>query len=92
MVVDLPLIFDLSEVCEACMKGKQQRQPFPQDSSLRTKSLLELVHVDLSRNMNTQAVGGSFYYFTLIDNYSRKTWVYFFLGIRLKPLENSRNG
>ena len=27
--------------------------------------------------MNSQAMGGSSYYFTLIDKYSRKTWVYF---------------
>jgi len=27
--------------------------------------------------MNTQALGGSSYYFALIKDYSRKTWVYF---------------
>ena len=27
--------------------------------------------------MNTQALGGSSYYFALIDDYNRKTWVYF---------------
>ena len=27
--------------------------------------------------MNTQALGGSSYCFALIDDYSRKTWVYF---------------
>ena len=77
MVVDLPPIYDMSEVCEACMKGKQQRQPFPQESSSRAKSPLELVHADLSGKMNTQALGGSSYYFALIDDYNRKTWVYF---------------
>ena len=35
------------------------------------------MHVDLSGKMNTQALGGSSYYFALIDDYSRKTWVYF---------------
>ena len=32
IVVDLPPIFDSIEVCEDCMKGKQHRQPFPQES------------------------------------------------------------
>jgi len=27
--------------------------------------------------MNTQALGGSSYYFVLIEDYIRKTWVYF---------------
>ena len=77
MVVDLPPISDLSKVCEACMKGKQQQQPFPQESSSRAKSPLELIHAELSGKMNTQALGGSSYYFALIDDYIRKTWVYF---------------
>ena len=32
---------------------------------------------DLSGKMNTQALGGSSYYLELIDDYSRKIWVYF---------------
>jgi len=77
MVIDLPPIFDLSEVCEACMKGKQEWQPFPQESSSRAKSPLELIHVDLSGKISTQALGGSSYYFAMIDDYSWKTWIYF---------------
>jgi len=77
IVVDLPPISDSDEVCEACMKGKQHRQPFPQESNTRAEAPLQLVHADLSGKMNTQALGGSSYYFALIDDYSRKTWVYF---------------
>ncbi|MCO5613004.1 hypothetical protein L7F22_067277 [Adiantum nelumboides] len=79
MVVDLPAIMDLPDVCEACMMGKQHRQPFPQEAS-RAKAPLELVHTDLCGKMNTTALGGSSYFMTLIDDYSRRTWVYFLKG------------
>ncbi|MCO5571443.1 hypothetical protein L7F22_025183 [Adiantum nelumboides] len=79
MVADLPFIMDLPDVCEACMMGKQHRQPFPQEAS-RAKAPLELVHTDLCGKMNTTALGGSSYFMTLIDNYSRRTWVYFLKG------------
>ena len=77
IVAYLPPIYDLNDVCEACMKGKQHMQPFPQESSTRAEAPLQLVHAYLSIKMNTQALGGSSYYFALIDDYSRKTWVYF---------------
>jgi len=75
MVVNLPPIYYLCKAYEACMKGKQRQKPFPQESSSRTKSPLEFIHVDLSGNINTQALGGSSYYFVLIEGYNRKTLV-----------------
>ncbi|MCO5596878.1 hypothetical protein L7F22_050948 [Adiantum nelumboides] len=79
MVADLPAIMDLPDVCEACMMGKQHWQPFPQEAS-RAKAPLELVHTDLCGKMNTIVLGGSSYFMTLIDDYSRRTWVYFLKG------------
>ena len=40
-------------------------------------SPLDLVYADLCRKMSTQALGGSSYFMLIIDNYSRKIWVYF---------------
>jgi hypothetical protein len=80
IVADLPPISDTDEDCEACMEGEQHRQPFPQESSTRAEAPLQLVHADLCGKMNTQALGGSSYYFALIDDYSRKTWMYFLKG------------
>eukprot|EP00249_Psilotum_nudum_P006059 c19429_g2_i1 orf=254-703(+) len=77
LVVDLPALADISEVCEACMMGKQHRQPFPHEGGTRAKAPLELVHSDLCGKMQTMALGGSFYFMSLIDDYSRKIWVYF---------------
>jgi len=77
MAIDLPPISYSNDVCESCMKGKQHRQPFLHDYGSRAKSLLQFVLANLSRKMNTQVLGGSSYYFELIDDYSSKTWEYF---------------
>ena len=77
MVADLqPIVVAVPNLCEACMMGKQHRQPFPQESSNRSKTPLQLVHADLCGKMQTMALGGSFYFLSLIDDYSRKIWVY----------------
>ncbi|MCO5594848.1 hypothetical protein L7F22_048882 [Adiantum nelumboides] len=68
---------DLQHVCEACLMGKQQRKAFPQESSNRAQAPLELVHADLCGKMSTSALGGSFNFLLLVDDYSRKMWVYF---------------
>ena len=76
MIEDLPEITHLPDVCEACMMGKQHRQPFPKEAS-RAKAPLELVHMDLCKKMETEALGGSYYFMMLIDNYNRRIWIYF---------------
>jgi len=59
------------------MKGKQPRKPYPQESISRVEAPLQLIHADLCGKIKTQVLGGSSYYFALIDDYSRKTWLYF---------------
>lgn len=62
--------------CVACLKGKQCRQPF-KNTGTRAKALLELVHSDLCGPMDNKSFGGAKYFFTLIDDFSRKVFVYF---------------
>ena len=38
---------------------------------------LEIVHSDICGPMQTSSIGGCNYFLTFIDDYSRKTWVYF---------------
>jgi hypothetical protein len=59
------------------MMGKHQRSAIPKESQNRTKSPLQLIHIDLSRKMVTPAMGGSLYYMLVVDDFSRKMWVYF---------------
>ena len=77
MVAHLPAVAEMKEPCEACMLGKQQRKAFPPESTNRAKVPLELVHADLCGKMPTQALGGSSYFMLLVDDFSRKMWVYF---------------
>ena len=62
--------------CEGCAMGKQNRQPFPKKARSTTTGLLELIHSDVCGPMDLPSVGGSRYFVTFIDDYSRYTTVY----------------
>ena len=52
-------------------------EAFPAGKSIRAKAPLEIVHSDLCGPMKTTSLAGSHYVLTFIDDYTRKTWVYF---------------
>lgn len=62
--------------CVPCVKGKHHRQPFPKKGS-RATEMLEIVHSDLCGPMETASLAGSKYFLTLIDDFTRKTFIYF---------------
>ena len=43
----------------------------------KTKGTLELIHSDVCGPMSSTSLSGFEYYITFIDDYSRKTWIYF---------------
>ena len=57
--------------------AKQHRESFPVGGSYRARAPLELVHTDICGPMQTPSLGGSIYFLTFIDDFSRKTWIYF---------------
>jgi hypothetical protein len=77
MVRGLPPIKEPISSCKSCILGKQHRKIFPKEMSYRAWAPLEIVHTDLCGPMQTPSLGGSIYFLTFIDDYSRKTWVYF---------------
>ncbi|KAK9928322.1 hypothetical protein M0R45_025465 [Rubus argutus] len=79
MVVGLPQITPSSNLCDACMKGKQHRTVIPKVSRWRATERLQLVHADLCGPINPISRGKKRYLLCLIDDFSRKTWVYFLL-------------
>ena len=62
--------------CDGCALGKQHRQPFPKKSEHKTCRPLELIHTDVCGPMSIPSVGGSRFFVTFIDDYSRYTYVY----------------
>ena len=56
--------------------GKNIRKPFPQ-SEHKSKEPLDLVHSDVCGPMSVHSFSGYSYYVTFIEDYSRKTWIYF---------------
>ena len=56
--------------------GKEHQETFSK-SDKKTKGTLELIHSDVCGHMPSISLSGYEYYVTFIDDYSRKTWIYF---------------
>jgi hypothetical protein len=71
---------DLSDVsvgiCEPCVKGKMARKPF-KVSQVKSTRPLELIHSDVCGPMQNVSLGGSKYFVSFIDDYSRFSHVYY---------------
>ena len=73
----LPLIEKPNSLCEGFILGKQHKEIFPSGKSIRAKAPLEIVHSDLCGPMQTPSLTRNHYMLTFIDDFTRKTWVYF---------------
>ena len=80
---------DHEGTCKGYARGKNIKNPFPK-SETKTKDTLELIHSNVCGPMPSTSLSGYEYYVTFIDDYSRKTWIYF-LKTKSEVLENSRN-
>lgn len=77
MVKGLPLIGSTDKVCEGCILGKQHRDSFPVGKSWRASKPLELVHAYICGPMQTLSLNKNKYFIIFVDDFSRRTWVYF---------------
>ena len=59
--------------------GKSIKKPLPQ-SGYKSKEPLDLVHSDVCGPMSVHSFSGYSYCVTFIDDYSRKTWIYFLMA------------
>lgn len=76
MVKGLPEIEETEEICEDCIIGKQHRDSIPKTANWMANEKLQLVHSDICGPINPTSNGGSRYFMTLTDDFSRKTWTY----------------
>ena len=61
------------------------RKPFP-SSVTNTSGVLQLIHSNLSGMLPVTSLGICSYYITFIDDFSRKTWIYFLKkGLKKQP-------
>ena len=77
VVTGLPnLKIDHEGTCKRCARGKNIKNPFLK-SEIKTKGTMEVIHSDVCGPMPSTYLSGYEYYVTFIDEYSRKTWIYF---------------
>ncbi|UYV78679.1 hypothetical protein LAZ67_16002366, partial [Cordylochernes scorpioides] len=59
-------------LCDDCCVAKSTKEPHKPIRNIRSKRPLELVHTDICGPMPVISIGGSAYFLTFIDDYSRK--------------------
>ncbi|KAJ0535693.1 putative RNA-directed DNA polymerase [Helianthus annuus] len=72
--------------CEICHRAKQVRVPFPL-SEHKTKSLGDVIHLDVWGPYKVTSRDGFKYFLTVVDDYSRAVWCYL-LRSKLEVFEN----
>lgn len=77
MVSGFPKIAEPTKTCEVCNLGKQNKDIIPKKNRWRASLKLELIHVDLCGSITPESPSGKRYVMVLIDDFSRKGWVYF---------------
>ena len=63
------------DFCKHCLFGKQSKQKFKTDKHT-SKGILDYIHSDVWGPTPTTSYGGSSYFVSFIDDFSRKVWVY----------------
>ncbi|UYV65814.1 hypothetical protein LAZ67_3005530, partial [Cordylochernes scorpioides] len=76
IVRGLDLKFERLPECEACIMGKLVQKPYTITDNYTVKPL-QLIHMDLCGPMPCQSLGGSKYFLVIVDDYSRRIFVYF---------------
>ena len=75
-MVCLFIQFEHDGLCRGCVLGKNVKKSFPSNIK-RSKEVLELVHYDICGPMSSPSLSGYLYCAIFIDDFSRKTWIYF---------------
>jgi len=87
MVRGLPQLPTSTTKCTACIIGKQHKESFPKKSQWHVSQRLQLIHADICGPITPTSNSKKMYFLCLIDDYSRKAWVYF-LAEKSKALQH----
>ena len=63
-------------VCKGCAKGKNMKKIFTSSES-KEKGILEITQSNVCGPMSSSSLSRYVYYVSFIDDFSRKTWIYF---------------
>jgi hypothetical protein len=77
MVIGLPLVSCRDGVCAGCVLIKHHQDSFDKHASWHALGPLQLVHSDLCGPLSTPSFSRCRYFLTFIDDFSKRTWVYF---------------
>nr|KYP33374.1 Retrovirus-related Pol polyprotein from transposon TNT 1-94 [Cajanus cajan] len=80
MVYGLPMMKAPTNLCQDCLIGKQSRDSFPKKSNWRATQVLQLIHADICGPITPISNSKKRYLLTFIDDFSRKTWIYFLIA------------
>ncbi|KAK1414838.1 hypothetical protein QVD17_30597 [Tagetes erecta] len=69
--------FSTTDLCPACLKGKQHRMSFKSKPENSISKPLQMLHMDLFGPTNVQSIGKKSYCLVIIDDFTRFSWVYF---------------
>ena len=61
--------------CHICHLAKQKKLSFPSSNNM-CNSIFELLHIDVWGPFSVETVDGYKYFLTIVDDYSRATWIY----------------
>jgi hypothetical protein len=77
IVIGLPKFsVEQQGVCRGCALGKNVKTAFP-SSENKAKGILDPINSDVCGPMSVASMQGSSYYVTFIDDFSKKTWIFF---------------
>jgi len=93
------LHFEHDGICRGCVLGKNIKKSFP-NSNTRSKGILDLIHSNICEPMSLPSLNGCLYYVIFINDFSRKSWIYFLKAknetfnkfLEFKALIENQNG
>ena len=66
----------MNKFCDVCKLGNTHRSSLYLKNCVSTSRPLQLLHLDLFGPTKTRSIGGNCYYFVIVDDFSRLTWVF----------------